>query len=83
MQTIKHLTHAEHILTDRELQVYTLFGQGKAPTEIGKALFLSPKTISTHRNNILNKMGFKNTYDLMYHAIKFNIYMNQKNGGLF
>lgn len=78
METINLLTHAENVLTERELEVYIGLGQGKSPTQIGKELFISSKTISTHRGNIMRKMGFKNTYELMYHSIKSDLSMNGK-----
>jgi len=73
MELIKHLTHAEQVLTAREIEVFILLGKGKAPTEIGGILHISPKTVSTHRNSIMHKMGFKSTYELMYYAIKSEI----------
>jgi len=67
---IQLLTSAEVILTERELEIYIGLGEGKSPKELGAELFISPKTISSHRCNIMEKMGFKNIYQLMHHAIK-------------
>jgi two-component system invasion response regulator UvrY len=39
-------------------------------TEIGNALFLSVKTVSTYRTRILEKMGMKSNADMTYYAIK-------------
>lgn len=78
MPFIKPLTCAEQVLTERQLEVYLLYGQGKGPTEIGKILFLSRKTISSHRDNIVRKMGFKSTYELTYHAILTSLHGNGK-----
>ena len=77
MLPFKRLTVAEVILTEREFEVFELFGEGKTPVEIGEVLCVSPKTISTHRCNIIRKMKFKSTYDLMYHAIRCKFY-NEK-----
>jgi DNA-binding CsgD family transcriptional regulator/tetratricopeptide (TPR) repeat protein len=44
-------------LTDRELAVLKLLGQGKTNSEIGAALFISRKTASVHVTNILRKLG--------------------------
>jgi DNA-binding NarL/FixJ family response regulator len=44
-------------LTDRELAVLKLLGQGKTNSEIGAALFISRKTASVHVSNILRKLG--------------------------
>lgn len=70
---IKRMTFAEQVLSHRELEVFRLYGLGNTPTEIGKLIHLSPKTISTHRCTIMRKMGFKSTYELMHHAIKSEI----------
>jgi len=43
---------------------------GKTITEIAKELYLSPKTISTYRTRILEKMGMKNNVELIRYAIK-------------
>jgi DNA-binding CsgD family transcriptional regulator len=44
-------------LTERELAVLRLLGQGHTNTEIGRMLFISPKTASVHVTNILRKLG--------------------------
>ncbi|MEP7020682.1 MAG: AAA family ATPase [Pseudonocardiales bacterium] len=43
-------------LTERELAVLQLLGQGKTNPEIGSALFISPRTASVHVTNILRKL---------------------------
>jgi len=78
MEIIRHLTHAEQVLTERESEVFMLLGKGKKPTEIAGILHISPKTVSTHRHNIMRKMGFKSTYDLMCSAIRFDLIYNSK-----
>ena len=39
-------------LTDREFEVFQLFGSGKNTKEVAGALHLSPKTVAVHRSNI-------------------------------
>ncbi len=56
-------------LSDRELQVLCLLGQGKTMTEIAQDLCLSIKTISCYRARMLEKMQLRTTADLMHYAI--------------
>ena len=44
-------------LSPRELEVLTLVAEGRSNGEIGKALFITPKTASVHVTHILNKLG--------------------------
>jgi DNA-binding NarL/FixJ family response regulator len=60
-------------LSDREFQVLQLLGQGKSVKEIGAALELSPKTISTYRERILEKLSLKTTADLIRYAVHHGI----------
>jgi DNA-binding CsgD family transcriptional regulator len=46
-----------HRLTARELDVLTLMAGGLSNTEIARRLFTSPKTISTHVEHVLRKLG--------------------------
>ncbi|MFC2168323.1 LuxR C-terminal-related transcriptional regulator, partial [Acidobacteriota bacterium] len=57
-------------LTDRELQILTLMASGKTISQAARELHLSVKTVSTHRANILRKMGFSNNAQLIHYAIK-------------
>ena len=57
-------------LTDREFQVLVQLGSGKSPSEVAELLHLSPRTVSTHRNNILRKMNWKNNAEMMFYVIK-------------
>jgi len=61
------------LLTDREFQVFCLIVSGKKLKEIAEELVLGITTISTHRGNILEKMGMKNNADLIQYAMKNDI----------
>ena len=61
---------AHERLSDREHQVFMMLAQGGSPTEIGKELSLSVKTISTHRTHILEKMKMSNNAQLIQYAIR-------------
>lgn len=58
-------------LSDRELEVFQLIGQGKATSVIAKQLHLSPHTIDTHREKIRHKLGLKNSAELMQRAVQW------------
>ena len=45
------------LLSRRELDVLRLIADGKSNQEIAEALFISPHTVATHTQNILNKLG--------------------------
>ncbi len=62
----------EH-LTQREKEVLHLFGQSKTNKEIAEELFVSVRTVESHKNNIMKKINLRTTVDLVKFAIKNNI----------
>ena len=58
-------------LSDRQLEVLQLFGRSKSTREISETLNLSVKTIETHRTHIKEKLGFKDSEELMQFAIEW------------
>lgn len=60
-------------LTSREKEVLHLICQQKSTTEIANALFISPRTVEGHRNNLLLKTESKNVAGLVVYAIQNNI----------
>ena len=59
-------------LSDRELEVFQLIGQGKTMKEIGQALHLSPKTIEVHRSHIRGKLKVTSAAELVAYAARWN-----------
>lgn len=59
------------ILSDRELEVFELIGKGKSSSEIAEQLHLAVKTIETYRSRIKEKMDFKNSTEMVFHAVKW------------
>ncbi len=57
-------------LSERELQVLTLIGNGQTVSEIASTLCVSVKTVSTYRTRILEKMSMDNNAQLMRYAIE-------------
>lgn len=60
-------------LSDRELEVMRMIASGKRIKEIAKKLLLSPKTVTTYRMRILEKMGMKTDADLIHYAREFKL----------
>jgi len=60
-------------LSARELEVLTLFAEGMSNRQIAEKLFISVRTVETHKNNIMKKIELKTTVDLVKFAIKNNI----------
>lgn len=58
-------------LSDREFQVFELFGQGQTAKEIAAQLHLSPKTVSVHRDHIKEKMGFVTSAEMIRQAVRW------------
>ncbi|WP_066758261.1 response regulator transcription factor [Crocinitomix algicola] len=59
-------------LSQREIEVITLIAEGMTNVEISDKLFLSKHTVNTHRKNIMNKLGVKNTAGIVMYAVKEN-----------
>ncbi len=60
-------------LSDREIEVLTFIASGNTNNEIGEKLFISGRTVETHRRNILSKLEVKNTAEMIRYAIKNNL----------
>ena len=55
-------------ISEREKDILVLLVQGKTTAEIAQTLFISPNTVNNHRQNILNKLGAKDTTALIHLA---------------
>jgi DNA-binding NarL/FixJ family response regulator len=66
-------TKLNNDLTKRESEVLALVASGKSNKEIADALFISVKTVETHKSHTLEKLGLKNSAELIKYAIKNNI----------
>jgi DNA-binding NarL/FixJ family response regulator len=61
------------LFTKRELQVLDLICKQKTTQEISKQLFLSPRTVDGHRNNMMLKTGSKNVAGLIVYIFQNNL----------
>ena len=62
-------TTLHQTLSDREYETMRLLASGKTTAEIAEQLSLSPKTISTYRSRILEKMGMRSNTELTLYAV--------------
>ena len=62
-----------HFITSRELEVLQLICKQKSTVEIGEKLFISPRTVEGHRNNLLLKTESKNIAGLVVFAIQHEL----------
>lgn len=58
-------------LTDRELEIFELFGKGLSAGDISARLHISTKTVDAHRQKIKRKLDFKSSSELVQHAVQW------------
>jgi DNA-binding NarL/FixJ family response regulator len=68
-------------LTDRELEVFHLIGQGRTTQEIAMTLNLGSKTVDTYRTRIKEKMGLRNAAELHHRAVHWVKDLELQKGG--
>ncbi|AZA90309.1 Nitrogen regulation protein C [Chryseobacterium nakagawai] len=66
-------TFSKNELTDREVDVLRLVCQQLSTKEIAESLFISPKTVETHKTNLMIKTGVKNMAGLVIYAVQNSI----------
>lgn len=57
-------------LTDREREILTMVAEGYTNREIAEALFISVKTVETHKSNIMEKLNLHKRAELVRYAIR-------------
>jgi DNA-binding NarL/FixJ family response regulator len=60
-------------LTDRELEIFRLIGEGHSTRQIADELHLSVKTIESHQAHIKEKLALRNARELVQHAIEWTV----------
>lgn len=60
-------------ITGRELEILNLICQEMTTTAIADQLFLSERTVETHRRNLMEKLGAKNTAGMVFRAFKMGL----------
>lgn len=61
------------LLTDRELQVFELMGEGQSTRQIASVLHIDASTVETYRARIREKLHLKNSSELLQYAIRFQM----------
>lgn len=71
---LKNLNNIDIELTSREEEILKLLCKEYTTSEIGEKLFISPRTVEGHRNNLLMKTGCRNIAGLVIFAIRNKFY---------
>jgi two-component system, NarL family, response regulator NreC len=61
------------LLTDREREILHLLAEGKTNKEVSAILNISPYTVETHRNHIMQKLNLHNTAEIVLYAVRKKI----------
>lgn len=62
-----------NVLSEREKEVLSLIALGETNKEVGEKLFISARTVESHRRKIMEKLEMKNTAELIRYAIENNM----------
>jgi DNA-binding NarL/FixJ family response regulator len=60
-------------LTDRELEVFRLIGEGHATRQIAEELHISVKTVESYQAHIKEKLSLRSARELVQHAIQWSV----------
>jgi len=60
-------------ISKREQEVLRLIAEGHSSKVVGEKLFISPKTVETHRQNIMRKLELHSTVDIVRYAIRMKL----------
>lgn len=73
LKRIDETVDKRYILTAREREITTYIAKGMSHTEIGERLFISPRTVDTHRTNLMRKLEVKSIAELIKIAIQLKL----------
>lgn len=69
-QISTNVSDADKPLSEREIDVLKLFAKGLNFKQIAQLLAISPRTVETHKKNILEKLALNNTIEMVKYAVK-------------
>lgn len=61
------------LLTEREIEILKMIAEEMTNQEVADKLFISPKTVETHRKNLMKKIGVNNTLGIYKFAVKHQL----------
>jgi DNA-binding NarL/FixJ family response regulator len=61
------------VLSKREIEILKMFAEGLINKEIADKLFISVRTVESHKNHIMQKLNLKTQVELVKYAIKYNL----------
>jgi DNA-binding NarL/FixJ family response regulator len=73
LNVIEEAEHRLDALSQRERSVFRLLADGKSIKEIAQQLYISPKTVETHKYNLMTKLGTRTIPDLTKIAMKYHL----------
>jgi DNA-binding CsgD family transcriptional regulator len=68
-----NLRSKEEVFSQREREVLTHLSNGKSSKEIADSLFITERTVESHRKNMIEKGKVKNTVELIAYAASLGI----------
>ena len=71
--TERGITDRYDALSEREREVLQLVAEGRSSKEIAEVLSISPATVETHRTHVLQKLGLRNTAEVVRYAARRGI----------
>ncbi|HEX2962183.1 MAG TPA: response regulator transcription factor [Ignavibacteriales bacterium] len=66
-------------LSSREMEIFILIGKGYSSSQISEKLYISKRTVDTHKTHIYQKLEIRSFHDLFKLAFKYNFDKKQEN----
>ena len=73
-ESVRPTRLAHETLSQRERQIFRMIAQGVMLSQIAEQLHLSPKTVTTHKTHLMEKLGIGNNADLVRYAIEHKLF---------
>ena len=73
-ESVRATSLAHETLSQRERQIFKLIAQGEMLSQIAEQLHLSPKTVTTHKTHLMEKLGTGNNAELIRYAIEHKLF---------